>query len=367
MRRIVIVGGGPVGLVTALHARRAGHAVTVFERGGPGRDKACGEGLMPGGVAVLGALGVEVAADGWAPFRGIRYVDGPLVAEGDFPTGEGWGVRRTALHGALARRAEAAGVDLRWGVEVEGLTPTGARVGGATHGADLVVGADGLRSRVRGWAGLAAPTRRPVRLGVRRHVARPPWSDRVEVHWGDGVEAYVTPAGPERVGVAFLFSPPTSGDFEALLGRFPALRARLDGAPVDSRVRGAGPLAQGVRGVLAGRVALVGDAAGYLDAITGEGLTLGFQQAEALVRRFTEGRLDRYAADHARLVRAPFAWMRFMLWLRGHPAVRRRLLRGLADHPDVFGRALALNDGAALEGADVRRAARLLRRVVAPR
>ncbi len=363
----MIVGGGPVGLVTALHARRAGHAVTVFERGGPGRDKACGEGLMPAGVEALEALGVEIEPDGWAPFRGIRYVDGSLVVEGDFPTGVGWGVRRTALHRGLARRAATVGVDLRWEVEVEGLTPAGARAGGAEHRADLVVGADGLRSRVRAWAGLAAPARRPTRLGVRRHVACPPWSDRVEVHWGDGAEAYVTPVGPERVGVAFLFSPPTPGDFDGLLDRFPTLRARLAGAPAASRARGAGPLAQGVRGVRAGRVALVGDAAGYLDAITGEGLTLGFQQAEALIRRFTEGRLERYPADHARRVRGPFAWMRLMLWLRAHPRVRRRVLRGLAAAPAAFGRALALNDGAPLEVADLLRAARLLERIAAPR
>lgn len=368
MGRVVIVGGGPVGLVTALHARRAGHAVTVFERGAPGRDKACGEGLMPGGVAALRALGVAIEPDGYAPFRGVRYVDGPVVADGDFPDGIGWGVRRTALHRALAGRAEAAGVDLRWGVAVEGLAAEGVRAADGVWPADLVVGADGLRSAVRRWAGLEAPAGRPPRLGVRRHFALRPWSDRVEVHWGDGVEAYVTPAGPARVGVAFLFSPPVGGDVGDLLARFPALQARLGGARAASRARGAGPLAQGVREVRAGRVALVGDAAGYLDAITGEGLTLGFHQAEALVRRFTEGRLDRYPADHRRLVRRPFALMRLLLALRGRPRLRRRAVRALAAEPAAFGRLLALNDGAPLRLADLPVGARaLLAWVSAPR
>lgn len=373
MARVVVVGGGPVGLVAALYARRAGHAVTLFERRTPPIDKACGEGLMPGGVAALTDLGVALDPAGYAPFGGIRYFDGPVVADGAFPHGTGWGVRRVFLHHALVARAAAVGVDLRWGVAVDGLTPDGVFVEGSELKADLVIGADGLRSKVRGWAGLEGPvpSQAAARLGLRRHFAVAPWTDRVEVYWGDGAEAYVTPAGPERVGVAFLWSGDAQGGFEGLLARFPRLAERLAGGPEDSRIRGAGPLAQPVRGVLAGQVALVGDAAGYLDAITGEGLSLGFHQARALVDCFTGGRLAQYPARHRRIVRRPFALIRLLLWLRRHPRLRRRVMGAFARHPQAFGRLLALNDGAPLDGAALgavlRLALGLARRPALPR
>ena len=60
-------------------------------------DKACGEGLMPPGVAWLGRMGVAISPDGARPFRGIRWVDGDVVAEADFAEGPGLGIRRTAL------------------------------------------------------------------------------------------------------------------------------------------------------------------------------------------------------------------------------------------------------------------------------
>ena len=109
---LAIVGGGPAGLATAIEARLAGLSVAVLDRRRPPLDKACGEGLMPDAVSRLAALGVEVAG---RPFRGIRYLDGATAAEGTFPGPPGMGVRRTALHAALVRRAEEVGVALRWG------------------------------------------------------------------------------------------------------------------------------------------------------------------------------------------------------------------------------------------------------------
>ncbi len=92
----------------------------MLEAGTPPIDKACGEGLMPDGVEVLSGLGVEFEAIETRAFRGIRYVDGDLVAEGRFPGAPGLGIRRTVLHGALSRRAAEVGVDLRWGSRVLG-------------------------------------------------------------------------------------------------------------------------------------------------------------------------------------------------------------------------------------------------------
>jgi len=118
---VVIAGGGPAGLATAVAARLKGLEVIVLDGARPPLDKACGEGLMPDGVAVMESLGVDLMAVDSHPFRGIRYIDDQLSAEGEFPDAPGLGVRRTELHGALRSRAETLGVDLRWGVRVRGI------------------------------------------------------------------------------------------------------------------------------------------------------------------------------------------------------------------------------------------------------
>ena len=361
---LLVIGGGPAGLATAIAARLAGMSARVVERSRPPIDKACGEGLMPDAVARLGELGVALApGEGWR-FRGIRYLDGETVAEGVFPRAGGLGVRRLQLHQALARRAAEVGVDLCWGVTVDGLAPavrsTGAagalpaddqllvagaytdRSGLELAAARWVIGADGLRSRVRRWAGLEGPPARRRRFGVRRHFTCRPWSDMVEVYWGAGCEAYVTPVGADEVGVAMLWSD-RKARFDDLLARFPGLAARLDGAPAASRDRGAGPLLQRPRGVCRGNVALVGDASGYVDAITGEGLAVALHQSAALIEALAAGDLARYAARHRRIGRLPDNMTALLLAVERRPWLRHRMVRALAAEPALFSRLLGIH------------------------
>jgi flavin-dependent dehydrogenase len=339
---LAVVGGGPVGLAAAIAARQRGLSVVVLESGEPGRDKACGEGILPDGVAALAELGVSMAGLG-RPFRGIGFADETHTVAGDFPERPGLGVRRTRLHGALAAAAQGAGAELRWGARVEALATDGVRLAsGERVAAHTVVGADGLHSRVRRWVGLergAAPRRR---YGVRRHYRLVPWSERVEVLWRDGCEAYLTPVGESELGVAMLWSGGPSR-FDRLLERFPELAARLAGAEVLSRDRGAGPFHQRARAAVRGRVALVGDAAGYLDAITGEGLALGFREAQALALSLERGGLEDYARASHRLRRLPETLTRLLLVAERHPAVRRRLFAALARDPRLFARLLAVH------------------------
>lgn len=337
---LLIVGGGPVGLATAIAARQRGLSAVLVERSAGVPDKACGEGLMPGAVAALRQL--DVSLDGSVELRGIRFVDGALVADGEFPGPRGRALCRRRLMSALMERATASGVTLLAGhalreFEYDGrvVRTSVASAGGGPLllSSRLLVGADGLRSRVRRRLGHELPARAQPRFGLQRHYRSAPWTDRVEVHWEDGVEAYVTPLGAAEVGVALLTSwRPLA--FDALLQRFPRLALRL--GTDAGRVRGAGPFEQRVSAVLGPGVALVGDAAGYLDAISGEGLALGLRSALALVERFSSGELWRYPHDHARVTASYQLMTRVMLEIGRRPRARRWVIGQLARRPDLF-------------------------------
>ncbi len=339
---LLVVGGGPAGLATAIRARLAGMNATVLDRSRPPIDKACGEGLMPDAVARLREIGAEPPGSASAIIKGIRYIDGDLSAEGAFPKAGGLGVRRLVLHETLVRRAEETGVELLWGVSARGIEGDGVVTDRGTIRARWIVGADGLLSRVRKWAGLEGGPGPIRRFGVRRHYLRPPWTDFVEVHWGPSCEAYVTPVGPDELGVALLWSD-GKADFDDLLERLPALRERLAGAPVGSRDRGAGPLHQTVLAVHRGNLALVGDASGYLDAITGEGMAVALHHTAAVVDAILAGDLNLYAAAHRRINRLPDFMTSMVLALERRPRLRRRALRALAADPALFSRLLGIH------------------------
>ncbi|HEX5065369.1 MAG TPA: NAD(P)/FAD-dependent oxidoreductase [Myxococcota bacterium] len=335
----LVVGAGPAGLATAISLARRGVETLVIERRVPPLDKACGEGIMPAGVRTLAALGVELSSLRAAPFRGVRFIEGERAFAGRFATGAGLGIRRTVLSNALLEVASKAGVEVRfacaldrWELRAEGVC---ARTSQGEVSARVLIGADGLASRVRAHAGLAAPSA-PRRFGMRRHLRLAPWSEEVEVHWGDAAEAYVTPVAPDEVGVALL----GSGDgrrYPDLLARFPALAARLADAEPVSEVRGGGPFWQRARSRVAERVALIGDAAGYTDAVTGEGITLALHSAAALARVIAERRpLAEYETAWRRLSRAHRAMAALLGFGTAHPRLRRAAFRALAAAPLAF-------------------------------
>lgn len=338
---IAVVGGGPVGLYAACTAAMSGLDVTLIEKRDGVLDKACGEGLMPTALAALSDIGVE--PEGF-DFHGIRYLSatGERQAHAAFRGSSGRGVRRTTLVAALQDRARQLGVrHVTDRVVSHAEHPDGVRLtcdGGTVIDAKIVLACDGLTSRTRCQTGLDKRTGGVVRFGLRRHFAAEPWSDDVEVYWADPGEAYVTPVAESLVGVALLG--PRGGTFDTRLEHFPALAERLRSATPQGSVLGAGPLRRRAARPLQGKVLLVGDAAGYVDALTGEGLAIGFLSARAAVQAVVAGDLQSYAAEWHRITRR-FRWATELLLLATSASAPRALLLPMASTwPSLFDRAV---------------------------
>jgi flavin-dependent dehydrogenase len=354
---VFVVGGGPAGLATAIAARRHGLSVVVADGAVPPIDKPCGEGLMPDGVDALHHLGITIPETEAYPFRGIRFVSGGTKAEANFPRGTAYGIRRTHLHRIMLDHAAASGVHMMWQVAVTGLHPEGPLVAGELVRARCVVGADGARSRVRHWAkldqrGLDATLdatlhllrEKSLRFAFRRHYRIAPWTNFMELHWGRHCQVYVTPVGREEVCVALISSNPKLR-LEDGLAEFPELCAHLQNAGLASSERGAITVTRRLRRVYRGHAALVGDASGGVDAITGEGLCLAFRQATLLGDCLANGDLARYQMGHRMLMRRPAMMARMMLFMAKHSHLRQRTMQVFQSSPRSFAGMLAMHVG----------------------
>ncbi|MFB6265101.1 MAG: NAD(P)/FAD-dependent oxidoreductase [Bradymonadaceae bacterium] len=349
MEDVLVGGGGPAGLATAIRAAERGLEPVLVEPRTPPIDKACGEGLMPAAVHALRTIGVELS-EGY-PFRGIRYLDAAdatCSATGDFGDRAGRGVRRTDLQRAMWRRARQTGVEVRCD-RVRTVTPLDGAVAvdlaeGGTRVARYLVAADGLHSEVCEQVGLEPTDRGARRFGVRRHYARSAWSDRVEVHLADRGEAYVTPIGEGMVGVALLAD--GGGRFDDLIEGFPVLQRRLADADAVTDDRGAGPFDRRIESPRTGRVLAVGDAAGYLDALTGEGIAIGVETGIAAADCVAAGRPEAYPPRYRRTTRTYWWVTAALLSIVRHRPLHRPLIHVLDVAPGVFDAALELIGGA---------------------
>ena len=458
---VLVAGGGPAGLATAICCARAGLSVAVAEPRAAPIDKACGEGVMPAALRRLTALGVS--PEGF-PLLGIRYLDASHRADALFRHGPGRGVRRTTLHAALADRAAALGIDVL-PVRVTSFAQDASHVSAAGVEARYLIAADGLHSPIRrtleasrpdgvagggaagsgsgpeaalgksrraddaGRAGHGTGSAAP-RYGLRQHFRLAPWTDLVEVYWTPHAEAYVTPVSDDLVGIGLLFARPihprpsgsiqpsavsravgspvaaspvaaspvaaspvaaspvgaspipaspiagspigasqvaaspaaaspvadapapgdpapgdpapgplmggASGEFSSRLAAFPTLVDRVGGAAAASDVRGAGPMRQEVRRRVYGRVLLVGDASGYVDALTGEGIGVGLAQAEVLADCLAAGRPGDYERAWRRVSSPAWRFTAGLLWSRNQPLLADRLVTAAQHFPWLF-------------------------------
>jgi menaquinone-9 beta-reductase len=300
MTDVIIAGGSVAGSTLAILLGRAGVGVELYEQHPFPRDKACAEGLMPAGAAVLDRLGL-VDRVGGARFRGIRYRGFGRCVQAAFPEargipGLGLAQRRLRLDAALFETARSTpNVTAHDGARVDGpLVESGrvrgVRVEGQTRRAELVVAADGPRSGLRRQLSLEEKPAGAPRLGLRVHYRLAPGrtpDDHVEIFLGDGHEIYVTPLPEREVSVAALAYQdaafrPAGAFFQKTVEAHRPLCELLEGAEPRSELGGRLPLATRARRSILPGLVLLGDAALALDPVTGAGMAQALLSAELL-------------------------------------------------------------------------------------
>ena len=364
---VVVIGGGPAGLAVAITLARRGIQTHLVERGRLPQEKPCGEGLLPNAVEALVRLGIDrtdLEAVGH-PIAGIRYLArSGRRAEARFPDGHGLGVSRVDLSALLLARARSLPalriIEARATVIRQPGQAWTVAIGGERLRPALIVGADGLSSPTRRAIGVRTIAGPHKRWGLRQHLDGSAWTDHVEVYFGDGVEAYVTPLR-HSINVAFLWDqraiavPHGRPAFDWFVSRTPALAGQLRGRRPLDRVRAAGPFDRRAASSVEDGLIFAGDAARYIDALTGEGVGLALQHAEVIDgavapllsgdARPSRRQLTPYARAIADAGRANAQLTRVMLRCSRHPALVDRLIGVLAADPGLFEHCLRVNMG----------------------
>ena len=329
----LIVGAGPAGSALAAALARAGARVVLVERARHPRPKACAEYASPRIIEELERIGLPPTA--WSAdavrLAGIQLVAGSRTARIGYADGQGprhaWGVDRRAFDERLARHAADCGADLRENTRLVRLLTNGRVNGAILRGADgtetsveadLVVGADGVRSTTARLVGVERPVRFPRRLGlVAHHEGVAALTDHGEMHVGPGyyVGLAPTPGGELNVGMALPMGGRATATerFDAAIAGLPAVAERLTDSARLTPIRGAAPIGHRVADVAGPGWLLIGDAAGFIDPFTGEGIHRALRSARAASDAIVAGGDPgaRYRAERRRA----FAAKTTLTWL----------------------------------------------------
>ncbi|MFQ5890299.1 MAG: NAD(P)/FAD-dependent oxidoreductase [Gemmatimonadota bacterium] len=381
---IAIVGSSIAGASAAIALAPEGYSILLLDKAVFPREKPCGEGIMPQGAQILADLGLlpEVLARGGTKIRGMRYSNRQgVVAQSDFPPGEsailfGVVMRRYHLDHLLLRRARAfSNVTVREGFKVTDVVREAGVVRGiAGHFVDsrahrhvvyasLTIAADGRYSIFHTARGLTKTYLRRRRFGITGHLGGVQGiGSYVEVLPHADGEIYVAPCGQDVSLVALLleeramqfFRGDLGGQYMSFLSRTEGFRDRISGARLIPPVFAVGPLGFSIEPCYQPGLLLIGDSAGFLDPITGEGMTLALkcvQAAVPLIREaFATGDFGpelgrRYAGARFQLIEDVFRFTRLLLNLSRYKAVGDRAIRRLSHDELLFRKLLGIVTG----------------------
>ncbi len=358
---VAVVGGGPAGSTCALLLARAGLRVTLIERAVFPRRKVCGEYLNTGAVAALDRIGVlgEVRAKAYALY-GVRLVP-PRASAVELPfTSGALSCERETLDAILLRAAVYAGVTvvhgraadlLRDGDRIDGVWVRNEDGTGYEVRARWTVGADGCGSTVARHAHLVQRSWKRPRFAVGGHYAG--FGDLggfIEMYVGNGAYFALNPLGRDVTNVMVVVPKASLAAWSGSVDRGVAGKAAELGRGHRSFASAErigtravfGPLAHSVRSPVAGGVILIGDAAGFLNPFTGQGVFLALTSAEAAARAIVASAGDRaretsafaaYASDRREDFGARKRLSGAVGWLIDVPPLARRAVKKLARSP----------------------------------
>jgi len=384
---VIIVGAGVAGSSATILLGEKGYRVLLLDRATFPRHKTCGEGIMPEGVRILDALGVlpTILDQGGTRVQGLRFRSQAGVwAQADFPPLDGEPaysivIRRYELdHLLLQRAATLPNVTVREeftvteaiyeGGAIKGIVgrPTGKRAGCETLRAPLTLAADGMHSRFHGRYGIQRTIRRRQRWGIAGHLQGVQGlSPYIEVLYQRDHEIYLAPLGDDLTLVAVLleknmiraFRGNLAQGYHQFLKSAPGLGERIQDTKVVPPVGGRGPLGYIVDPVFLPGLLLVGDSAGFLDPITGEGMTLALKCVQAalpIVNRafetgdFGQNTLGQYPDVRAQAIVDVLRLTQLMLNASRSSLLMNRAIRRLSNDEPLFQKMLGIVTGTTL-------------------
>lgn len=357
---VLVVGAGPAGSSLAASLAAAGRSVTLVEAVRHPRPKACAEYASPRIAEELDRLGPAAAAwraDALA-VRGMRVIRGDDAVDVRYADDRGprpaWGLDRTRFDALLAATAEESGARLLDRTSFDGAERAGSgwsvtvRRNGTPREirARWLIGADGARSRVTHRLGVERQVRMPRRLGLVAHYeSDPELDDHGEMHIGPRHYVGLAPLAGGRLNVGMALPAdghgPAETRFAEAIQALPAVAARLAGRRRLTPIRGASPIGHRVARAAGPGWMLIGDAAGFVDPFTGEGIYRALRSARAASEALNagdEGAAERYLSAR----RTAFAAKDALTWtiqalLAARP-VMGYALRRLGDRPELAAR-----------------------------
>ncbi len=380
---IIIVGASITGAASAIALAKEGYRILVVDQAVFPRHKACGEVIMPQGVQIVADVGLlpPILAAGGHKVPGMRYCNRHgVVAQSDFPAGPG-GISfglvmpRFQLDHLLLQQARSfANVTVREGFKVAEVIQEGPKVCGIIgHAVDspgqlerfsapLTIAADGRNSLFHAACGFTKTFLKRKRFGITGHLqGLQDVSPYVEVCPHEDGEVYIAPCGQTTLVVLLLeeramknFKGDLTGRYLASLQETPGFGARTLHSEVVPPITAVGPLGFTLESCFRPGLLLIGDSAGFLDPITGEGMTLalkGVQAAVPLIKKafasgdFGEAMGQQYAADRVQLVNDVFCFTRFVLNFSRYKLLSDRAIRRLSHDQPLFQKFMGIVSG----------------------